>query len=389
MQLEQSTDEKEKITGVLEIPGDITDARVAEEKQAILAAIVNSSDDAIISKNLNGIILSWNKAANKMFGYTEEEAIGKHISIIIPADRIDEETQIIENVRKGIKVDHFETIRVAKNGKEINISLTVSPIKNRNGEIVGASKVARDITEKIEAEKQRLLYTERLKELNNYKDDFMAMASHELKTPMTIIKANLQILEHKMKLDSNIDFIHRTVKQVNKLTELVNTLLDISKIHAGKLQINTSLVDMNIVLKEIINNIQQTTTTHNISFKKSKEKLLVLADTDRIDQVVINILVNAIKYSPNCGDIIVNACKKENKIIVGIKDCGIGIPKQDLENIFSRFYRVSGLASTFAGSGIGLYISSEIIKQHGGSIWAESKLGEGSVFYFSIPAAQI
>ena len=367
--------------------GDISDQKVSEEKQPILEAIVNSSDDAIVSKNLNGIILSWNTAAIRMFGYTEAEAIGKHISIIIPPNRIDEETLIIENVRSGIKVEHFETIRVAKDGKEINISLTVSPVKNKHGKIIGASKIARDITDKIEAEKKRVLYTERLKELNNYKDEFMAMASHELKTPMTIIKANLQILEQRMKADANIDFIHRTLKQVNKLTDLVNSLLDISKIHSGKLQINTSRVDMNILLKEITDNIQQTTSTHKIFFKENKEKLFAIADNERIDQVLVNMLINAIKYSPECGDIIVESHKNDDKIIVSIKDNGIGIPQEDLENIFSRFYRVSGLASTFKGTGIGLYIASEIVKQHGGSVWAESKLGEGSVFYFSIPAA--
>jgi PAS domain S-box-containing protein len=380
-------DRKGNITGVSKIARDISDQKVAEEKQAILAAIVNSSDDAIVSKNLDGIILSWNTAAIRMFGYTETEAIGKHISIIIPTNRINEETHIIENIRKGIKVDHFETIRVAKDGKEINISLTVSPVKNKHGKIIGASKIARDITDKIEAEKQRLLFTERLKELNNYKDEFMAMASHELKTPMTIIKANLQILAQRMMADSNIDFINRTLKQVNKLTDLVNSLLDISKIQAGKLHIHTSRIDMNILLKEITDNIQQTTSTHKIFFKESKEQLYAIADSERIDQVLVNMLINAIKYSPECGDIIVEGHKNDDKIIVSIKDNGIGIPHEDLENIFSRYYRVSGLASTFKGTGIGLFVASEIIKQHGGSIWAESKLGEGSVFYFSIPAA--
>jgi PAS domain S-box-containing protein len=380
-------DRKGNITGVSKIARDISDQKVAEEKQAILAAIVNSSDDAIVSKNLDGIILSWNTAAIRMFGYTETEAIGKHISIIIPPNRINEETHIIENIRKGIKVDHFETIRVAKDGKEINISLTVSPVKNKHGKIIGASKIARDITDKIEAEKQRLLFTERLKELNNYKDEFMAMASHELKTPMTIIKANLQILAQRMMADSNIDFINRTLKQVNKLTDLVNSLLDISKIQAGKLHIHTSRIDMNILLKEITDNIQQTTSTHKIFFKESKEQLYAIADSERIDQVLVNMLINAIKYSPECGDIIVEGHKNDDKIIVSIKDNGIGIPHEDLENIFSRYYRVSGLASTFKGTGIGLFVASEIIKQHGGSIWAESKLGGGSVFYFSIPAA--
>ena len=152
-----------------------------------------------------------------MFGYTAAEVLGKHISIIIPPDRLNEEATIIENIRKGVKTDHFETIRYAKDGKEINISLTVSPILDKDGRIRGASKIARDVTEKIEAEKQRQLYTERLKELNNYKDEFMAIASHELKTPLTIIKASLDILLLKMPEEDNSRFVQKAIKNVNNL----------------------------------------------------------------------------------------------------------------------------------------------------------------------------
>src|SRR6185312_15627149 len=182
-------DKEGNIIGISKISRDISVEKSAEQKQAMLAAIVSSSDDAIISKTLDGIVTSWNQGAQAMFGYTEAEAIGKHISLIIPANRIHEETVILENIRKGLKIDHFETVRVGKGGKEINISLTVSPIKNKNGQVIGASKVARDITEKTEAEKQRQLYTKKLQALNDYKDEFMAMASHELKTPLTVVKA--------------------------------------------------------------------------------------------------------------------------------------------------------------------------------------------------------
>ncbi len=150
-----------------------------ELKQSILSAIVNSSDDAIISKTLDGIITSWNPAATRMFGYKETEAIGKHISLIIPPDRIQEETVIINSIRSGKKIDHFETVRLAKDRSRKYISLTVSPIKNSRGKIVGASKIARDISLKIEHEKQQQLYTEQLQELIRYKDEFMAMAKHK------------------------------------------------------------------------------------------------------------------------------------------------------------------------------------------------------------------
>ena len=359
---------------------------IAEEKQATLAAIVNSSDDAIISKTLDGIITSWNPAAAKMFGFTENEAIGKHISIIIPRDRLDEETMIIENLRAGKKIDHFETIRIAKDGTERNISLTISPVKNNDGRIIGASKIARDISMKIAAEKQRELYTQRLQELSEYKDEFMAMASHELKTPVTVILANLQVLQQIMATDTNVVYIDKTVKQVLKLSHLITDLLDVSKIHAGKLELNTSLFNLNLLLRETVNNLQQTAQHHRLLFNENTEELMVNADRARIEQVIINLISNSIKYMPLPGNIIIDAYKKEGNVVVSVVDNGIGIAEKDLENIFLRFYRVSGPASTFSGSGIGLFISSEIIKAHHGQIWVESEIGKGSVFHFSIPA---
>ena len=377
-----------KVIGITQFVKDITEQKVADEKKATLASIVNSSDDAIISKTLDGMITSWNRSATKMFGFKEKEAIGKHISIIIPEDRISEETLIISNIRKGKKIDHFETIRAAKDGTKRYISLTVSPLKDSSGKIIGASKIARDISLKIEAEKQRDLYTQRLKELSDYKDEFMVMASHELKTPLTVIMANLQLLEMTMVEDSSKEFVENTVRQVKKLSALISNLLDVSKIQAGKLILDRTLFDLNILMEEISSNLQQTTKAHLITFHKYPENLMVNADSWRIEQVLVNIIGNAIKYSPHSGNIIINATKKEENIFVDICDNGIGIPDKDIGNIFLRFYRVSGSASTFSGSGVGLYISSEIIKSHGGKIWAESKIGKGSVFHFSIPAAE-
>ncbi|HUS03460.1 MAG TPA: PAS domain S-box protein [Chitinophagaceae bacterium] len=381
-------DEKENIIGASKIARDITDLKSAEQKQAMLAAIVDSSDDAIVSKDLNGIITSWNHGAEKIFGYLPHEIIGKHITTIIPEDRLDEETVIINKIRKGERVSHFDTIRKRKDGKEINISVTVSPIKDKNGKVIGASKVARDITEKVEIEKQRQLFTERLQEINHYKDEFMEMASHELKTPLTVIKANLQILEHKMQDDNKVYFVNKTLNQVNKLTNLISDLLDVSKIQTGALELNRTNFELAPFLTEIIENIQQTSSNHEIILTAKDKTLMVRADRDRLEQVVINILTNAIKYSPNGKKVTVDAGIKDDQIIVKVTDQGIGIPDNDLDKVFTRFFRVRGLASTFSGSGIGLYISSEIIKRHGGNMWVESEINKGSAFYFSIPPAK-
>ncbi|MEO8721465.1 MAG: ATP-binding protein [Ginsengibacter sp.] len=359
---------------------------INEKKQATLAAIVDSSDDAIISKTLNGIITSWNQSAKKMFGFTEKEAIGKHISIIIPDDRIQEETMIIESVRSGKKIDHFETIRKAKDGTEIHISLAVSPIKNSAGKIIGASKIARNIPFRIEAEKQREIYTQKLQELNKYKDEFMVMASHELKTPVTVILANLEILKEIMGKDNNIGFVDKTLKQAVKLSLLIGNLLDVSKIQSGKLELDLSVFNLNLLVKEITDNLQRTTKNHQLIFNSNAEELMVRVDREKMGQVIINLITNAIKYMPMPGKIIIDAYRKKKNIIVSVADTGIGVPEKDLKNVFLRFYKGSGAASSFSGSGIGLFISSEIIKAHGGKIWAKSAIAKGSFFYFSLPA---
>jgi PAS domain S-box-containing protein len=381
-------DESGNVVSISKIGDDITEQREVDEKQARLAAIVDSSDDAIISKTLDGIITTWNNAATKIFGWTAEEAIGKHITLIIPAERLAEETKIIESIRRGEKVDHFETVRIAKDGSKRNLSITVSPIKDVNGNIIGASKIARDISVRAEAEEQRRIYTERLQELSKYKDEFMVMASHELRTPLTVILANLQMLESIMEEDPRSKFIEKTIKQANKLASLITNLLDVSKIQAGKLRLNPTVFEMNGLLLEITSSLQQTTKNHQIIFEVEEGNLWVNADRERMEQVIINLLSNAIKYSLDHTDIIVHARKKGGQILVSVHDSGIGIPQKDIENVFLRFYRVSGSASSFSGSGVGLYISSEIVKSHGGSIWAKSKIGKGSDFYFSLPAAQ-
>jgi signal transduction histidine kinase len=199
----------------------------------------------------------------------------------------------------------------------------------------------------------------------------------------------MQILEHKMQADENLDFVDKTLKQVNKLTDLISDLLDVSKIQTGKLELSRSDFDLSSLLNDVVDNIQKTTLQHQIFLYTNNKKLMVNADRDRIEQVVINLLANAIKYSPNAKNITVAADIKDKNIVVSVKDHGIGIPQDDIDNVFTRFFRVRGLASTFAGLGIGLYISSEIIKRHGGDIWVESEIDKGSTFYFTIPAAEL
>jgi PAS domain S-box-containing protein len=387
LNVEPLFDNNHILTGTISVFQDISEKKHTEIGMRRLAAIVESSDDAIISKTLKGIITSWNRAAEKMFGYKEDEIIGKSIEILIPLSNRQEEKEIISRIKSGQKIEHFETIRVRKDGTEINISLAVSPLKNDKGEIVGASKIARDITKRVELDNKLCIYREQLEELNNYKDEFMAMASHELKTPLTVIKANLQLLEFKLLQDPNYEFVNKTMKQVNKLGNLIADLFDISKIQAGQLQLNYSEFDLKDLVEETIGSISHTFVSHKIKTVNGPS-IKIAADYQRLEQVLINILTNAIKYSPDAHEIIINTSSDKENAIISVTDFGIGIPSDDIEKVFTRFFRARGLASTFSGSGIGLYISSEIIKRHGGKMWVESKENIGSVFYCSLPLVQ-
>lgn len=375
-----------QVIGISIIARDITEQKRSEENNGRLASIIESSDDAIISKNLKGIITSWNTGAEKIFGFSAEETSGKSISIILPTFKLEEEAGIIAKITAGEKVDHIETIRKTKDGREINVSVTVSPVKDNNGKIIGASKIARDITQKIEIEKEKQLYLKKLQQLSDYKDDFMMMASHELRTPVTVIKASLQIL-YEMVKDGKVDIrlVKKSLNTVDKLSNLIVELLNVTKIQSGKLDLDITTFNLTRLLEDIVADIQLTTSHQQIILKQPGKLLEIRADRERIKQVLINMLSNAVKYSPGADEVIVETSVKESGVIVKVKDYGIGIPAEDIEKIFERFYRSGGSASTFSGTGVGLYISSEIIKHHGGRMWVKSKQDQGSEFYIEIP----
>jgi len=349
-------------------------ANSLEEEHSRLAAIVESSNDAIVGKTLNGIITSWNKAAESLFGYSAEEAIGKPITMIIPAELHQEEVGIIGKLRRGIRIEHFETVRKRKDGRLVQVSLSISPIKDGTGKIVGAAKIARDITER--------------KELEQRKDEFISMASHELKTPVTALKGFTQLLQRRLKRMEDAEAIHfltRMDSQIDKLTQLISDLLDISRMQTGELEYRMEQFDLSVLTSEVVENVQGTTQTHQLILQKTVQAY-VFGDRDRIGQVLINLLTNAIKYSPGGEKVIVQIALDGTNALVSIQDFGIGIDEAYHEKIFERFYQVSEpFEKTFPGLGIGLYICCEIIKRHSGRLWVQSRKGEGSTFIFCLP----
>lgn len=369
-------DEGHEVYAALMITLDITDIKQAEEKSAKLAAIVASSDDAIVSKTLEGIVTSWNASAERMFGYTEEEMIGQPILKIIPMDRQEEEPRILQQLRNGQRVKHFETKRISKDHRILDVSLTISPVRDGEGRIVGISKIARDISEKKRDEQR--------------KNDFIGMVSHELKTPLTSINILIQVLQSKLG-NSDDPFVsgalHNTSKQIRKMTSMINGFLNLSSLESGKMPMIKQEFMLDELLKEAVAETELTVADHRIHLQQ--EPVKVNADRDKIGSVILNLLSNAIKYSQKASTITVECRIEDGKVRVNVKDQGIGIREEDAKKLFDRYYRVENDHTRhISGFGIGLYLSAEIIRQHRGEIGVETEFGEGSTFYFTLPLSQ-
>jgi PAS domain S-box-containing protein len=249
-----------------------------------------------------------------------------------------------------------------------------SPQYNEEGEFTGYIGALVDITD--------------LKHLQQQKDDFIGIASHELKTPVTSIKAYTQVLERMMLKsgkERDAELIRKLDSQVNRLTKLIEDLLDVTKLNSGKLQFNDRHFDFNELVRELLEDLQRTTENH-LLIPKLAPTVIVFGDRERIGQVITNLITNSIKYSPNADKIIIKSAVVGNDIQLCVKDFGIGIPEANLNRVFEQFYRVSGeMQHTFPGLGLGLYITSEIIKRENGKIWVSSQEGKGSTFCFSLP----
>lgn len=376
-----------EIVGASKIARDISTQKVADRNQAVLAAVVDSSDDAIITKNLDGIITSWNEGAHKIFGYKAEEIIGKSILTLIPHNRLHEETEIIRKIRKGERIAHFDTIRVRKDGIFIHISLTISPVKDKAGNIIGVSKIARDITERVNIQKQLEEQKAKLVELNRIKDEFIQVASHELKTPLTSIKAYLQLLESESESENTKHHLQKTLNLIKKLNNLVSDMLDVSRIQLGKLLLDSSTFHLEELLAESIDNLRYH-TSHTILREGNAEGLYIKGDKGRLEQVIVNLVDNAIKYSPKADQVIIAVDKQKDDVIISVRDFGFGIDPKYQAQIFEQFFRIDH-SFYLPGMGLGLYIAHDLVTRHNGKMWVKSEPGKGSTFYFSLPIEKI
>jgi PAS domain S-box-containing protein len=371
-------DDSGKLLGAVNILVDISDSKRREEASARLAAIVESSDDAIVAKTLEGVITAWNRGAEEIFGYTAAEAVGQHITLIIPPERRSEEDEVLARLRRGEKVDHFETVRQAKDGRTINISLTVSPIRNAHGQIIGASKVARDITERKRQE-------ELLKEADRAKDEFLAMVSHELRTPLNAILGWSRIAQRDPSATRRaLEIVERNARHQAKL---IDDLIDLSRIASGKLRLEIQSVHVPHVIATAVESLRLAAEAKGVALelRLDTELPLVSGDGQRLHQVICNLLGNSIKFTPAGGRIFLNARQLSSTVEIRVRDTGKGISPKFLPHLFEAFRQGDG-SSYRSGLGLGLAIVRHLIELHGGTIRAHSEgEGKGAEFTITLP----
>ena len=357
-----------------------------DDTGARLAAIVASSDDAIVSKDLNGIIQTWNRGAERIFGYTSAEVVGQPITIIIPDDRVNEEAEVLRRICAGESVDHFETVRRTKDGRLIGISLTVSPIPGRSGRITGASKIARDITEQKRLQREAA-------QGSHIKDEFLATLSHELRTPLNAVLGYAMLLcDGALSTEQQIKAASVIRRNADALARLVDDLLDTSRIVTGKMNLRLGLCDIGGVVREALDSVRQAIEAKSLRLDVSiapGEPLV--GDAERLRQVLWHLLTNAIKFTPSGGTITLRVEHLDTGVRIIVGDTGIGIPACAIPYIFQRFWQVESTSTReHGGLGLGLAFARHLVELHGGSLTVESPgPGMGSEFRVELPRAPV
>ena len=403
-------DDQGNVTGCVLIFRDVSVQRAVEHERAtqfltarVLAAIVESSDDAIVSKSLDGTIQTWNAGAERIFRYTAEQAIGRHISLIIPPDRIAEEDEIIASIKAGRRVDHFETERLRSDGRRLQISLTVSPILDADGQVVGASKIARDITaQRRAAERERELMAEaqqlarNLSEADRRKDEFLATLAHELRNPLAPISNAVQVLRRGVPsipavsgdgaLAAASEVLER---QVGHMARLVDDLLDLSRITRGRIELRRERVELRAVIDHAVEATRALyrSMNHELSVSLPPQPIHLDADPTRLAQVVGNLLNNACKFTDKGGHIHLMVERAGDQAVIRVRDDGVGIVSDQLPRLFEMFAQAdTSLERSRDGLGIGLTLAKTLVELHGGSVEAHSQgLGLGSEFTVRLP----
>ncbi len=395
------------VVGVSHICRDNADRRQLASAALHLAAVVASADDAIISKDLQGTVESWNRAAEQLFGFTAAEMIGQSIRRIIPAERQGEEDQVLAKIGAGETIDHFETQRQTKDGRLVDISLTVSPIRDDTGRVIGASKIARDIREhkrlveerrtaaaNEDAARREVLEEQnrRIQEAARLKSEFVANMSHELRTPLNSIVGFAKLIADARfgplppRYQEFAQIMHTSAQH---LLQLINDILDLAKVESGRIDLQPQSVDISRIVSEATAIVSGLAAKRNLTLTTFVDPAcgLVHLDPVRLKQVIYNYLSNAIKFTPDGGRIALRVRPEGGDgFRVEVEDTGIGIRPEDEHRLFIEFQQLdTGPAKKVGGSGLGLALTKRLIEAQGGTVGVRSLPGAGSTFFATLP----
>lgn len=369
----------------------LENAQLYEEvskSKAYIENLVESAGDAIISTDVNDCILTWNRGAEVIFGYRKEETLGQNLVILLPPGRSNELEEVRNKVRLTGLIRNLEVRRKRSDGTIIDVSLAVSPIKDKDGAVVGFLHLGKDITEKKRYEK-------RLKELDRMKSDFVSNVSHELRTPLTAIKGSADNMLDGITGPLNekqIRYLTRIKSNADRLARLINDLLDLARIEAGKIDLRPSNLSLIHLSKEVAESLRPVAAEKLISLEVASPDgdVTAWADRDKVIQILMNLVGNAVKFTPAQGKVtIVVERDGQEWIQISVSDTGPGIPPEEANAVFDKFYQVAHMnKQKTKGTGLGLAISKALVAMHGGTIWLESQVGTGSTFYFTLPAEQ-
>lgn len=377
-----------------ELEAQVHQSREARLAQLHLAAIVASSEDAILSKDLNGIVTSWNEGAERLYGFRAQEIIGQSVARIFPPDRKAELTQIMNQIRQGERVGSYETMRLRKDGSLVPVSVTISPVKESDGTIVGASDIARDMTPRYELDQQR--------------ETFVNLVTHELKNPLTALFGNIQLAqrwltrvlarpehldnEQQRALEEVLTMLGRSHQQMRVQRRLIDDLLDLSHMQQGTLELHQEPCDLLAVVYETVQNYQAAYSTRLIELTLlDQDNVWVSGDRDRLEQVLSNYLSNALKFAPVEQPVRVGMSLQGESVRVWVQDEGPGLTREQQVRIWERYVKVSRTPvqeGWKAGLGLGLYICRQLIQRMSGEVGVESTPGQGATFWFSLPVAR-
>ena len=365
-----------RIVGASKIARHIDAQREAERVEATLAAIVTGSDDAIISKTLDGIITSWNPAAERLYGFTAQEIVGESILRIIPPHLHAEEEFILGKIRAGERIEHFETVRMRKDGSCVEVSLTVSPLRDAQGNLIGASKIARDISYQREERRK--------------KDQFLAILAHELRNPLAAIRYSLAYSKRSGIPESERTRAHVIAeRQLEHMAHLLDDLLDVSRIATGRVELKPRAVALGPLVQDALDATRALyhERRHELRVEMPEDAVWLDADPPRITQVLVNLLTNAAKYTDAGGRVELAIARAPDEVAIRVSDNGIGFGPEMKERLFVLFHQEERAIERSAGGlGIGLALVREFVERHGGRVVAESPgRGMGSRFTVYLP----